>query len=287
MADPAHRQRDRVVDLLPEVIRTTATPGSPLAALGAAADDLHAPVLDVLDRLDDVVDPARAPARFIRYLAGWVDLGWVAAAEGESGARAAGGVTVTRLRDVLAASADLSARRGTPGGLARFLHLATGVEGFGVEPVEGEFHVRVLVPAGASDQVELVEHLVQGLRPAHVTSEVLLGGGAAPTVATGPAAPSVAEQPAALAEPAAFSESARGSEPEPEPQAEPATGFPVTDEVSDPGDEPSPPVAEPPELPLAPAPDTFPPAFPPDPAARRARAESRDGPPPPPPPPGG
>lgn len=277
-------------------------PGSPLAALGAAADGLHAPVLDVLDRLDDVVDPIRAPARFVRYLASWADLGWVAAAEGEAGARAAGGITVTRLRDVLAASADLSARRGTPGGLARFLHLATGVDGFGVEPVEGEFHVRVRVPAEASDQVDLVEHLVAGLRPAHVTSEVLVADGARPAVPVGPPAPSAAGQPEELPVPAAFPEPAALPEPAeflepaafPEPavfpererevEAEPATGNPGADAAADPSDEPSPLVEEPPELPLAPAPDTLPPAFPPDPDQRRARAGSRDGPPPPPPP---
>lgn len=162
-----------LLDLLPEVIRTTARPGSPLAALGGVADDLHAPVTAVLGRLDEVVDPFRASPALVRYLAGWVDLGWMPATESEASAREGASVTVSRLRDVLAASAELSARRGTPAGLARFLHLATGVDGFEVEDVPGAFHVRVHVPAAAADQVELVRLLVRSLRPAHVTSEVV------------------------------------------------------------------------------------------------------------------
>lgn len=247
-----------VVELLPEVIRSTALPGSPLAALGAAADDMHRPVVDVLDHLDDVVDPFRAPARFVRYLAGWVDLGWVGTAEGEAGARAAAGMTVTRLRDVIAASADLAARRGTPGGLARFLHLATGVDGFRIEAVPGEFHVRVVVPTPASDQADLVRHLVQALRPAHVTSEVVLGGEVLPAVPAGVAG-----------------------------GATPVEAAVPVDATALAGDEPSPPVTVAPPLPLAPAPGTLPPSFPPDPAQRRARSARRDGPPPPPSPPGG
>ena len=165
-----------VLDLLPEVIRSTARPGTPLAALGAAAGDMHGPVAAVLDRLDSVVDPFRAPGGFVRYLAGWVDLGWVAVADDEAGAHDGAAMTVHRLRDVIGASAELSARRGTPAGLARFLHLATGVEGFEVEDVPGAFHVRVRAPERAVDQLELVRLLVTALRPAHVTSEVVLVG---------------------------------------------------------------------------------------------------------------
>ena len=163
----------RLVDLLPEVINATATPGSPLSALCEAANDMHEPVLAVLDDLDALLDPFRTEPRFVRYLAGWVDLGWVGANDSD----AAAGMRLSRLRDVIGASAELSARRGTPAGLQRFLHLATGVDGFGVEAVPGAFHVRVLVPEGARDQLELIRHLVRALRPAHVTSEVVLGDG--------------------------------------------------------------------------------------------------------------
>lgn len=162
-----------VLDLLPEVIRSTARPGTPLAALGAVAGDMHAPVAAVLDRLDSVVDPFRAPGAFVRHLAGWVDLGWVGVADDEAGAHDGAAMTVHRLRDLIGACAELSARRGTPAGLARFLHLATGVDGFEVEDSPGAFHVRVRAPDAALDQLELVRRLVTALRPAHVTSEVV------------------------------------------------------------------------------------------------------------------
>ena len=163
----------KLVDLLPEVINATATPGSPLTALCEAANDMHDPVVAVLDDLDALLDPFRTEARFVRYLAGWVDLGWLGANDSGAGT----GMRLSRLRDVIGASAQLSARRGTPAGLKRFLHLATGLDGFGVEVVPGAFHMRVRVPEAARDQLELIGHLVRALRPAHVTSEVAVGDG--------------------------------------------------------------------------------------------------------------
>lgn len=170
-----------LLDVLPEVLRVTALPGSPLTALAAVADDLHAPVSAVLDHVDDVVAPFRTPARLVPFLAGWVDLGWLTTADAERGSTRVLGIAPDRLRDLIAASADLSARRGTPGGLARFLHLATGVDGFLVQEVPGAFHVRVVVPAPAADQRELVARLLEVLKPAHVTGEVVLEEGAAQT----------------------------------------------------------------------------------------------------------
>jgi phage tail-like protein len=163
-----------LLDILPEVVQVAAVPGSPLAALGAAATDLHAPVTDVLDRIDGVVDPYRAPDALVPFLAGWVDLGWLTAADAEVGPRPVLGIESHRLRDLIADSADLSARRGTPAGLARFLRLATGVDGFLVQDVPGAFHVRVLVPAAAAERIDLVRRLVEALKPAHVTSQVLM-----------------------------------------------------------------------------------------------------------------
>lgn len=164
----------RLLDVLPEVLRVTAVPGSPLTALAAVAEDLHAPVSAVLDHLDDVVAPYRTPARLVGFLAGWVDLAWLTAADADRGSARVLGIAPDRLRDLIAASAELSARRGTPGGLARFLHLATGVDGFLVHEVPGAFHVRVVVPAPAADQRDLVARLLEVLKPAHVTGEVVL-----------------------------------------------------------------------------------------------------------------
>ena len=85
------------------------------------------------------------------------------------------GVSSARQRDLIANAADLSARRGTPAGLRRFLQLATGRDGFEIVTGERDFHVLVRVPPDAADTLELVERIVTVLKPAHVTSEVSVG----------------------------------------------------------------------------------------------------------------
>lgn len=217
---------DPILDLLPEVISTTARPGSPLAALAAAATDLHAPVVDVLDRLDSMIDPFRAPGAMVAYLAWWVDLGWLDAPVAGEQPGNVPGIGVDRLRDLVAASAELSARRGTPGGLARFLRVATGVDGFVVDDVPGAFRVVVRVPPAAADRVELVRRLVVALRPAHVTSEVVLGDDAAqvaaPTAAALPQVEPTEPTPAPATPPASPPAPAPPSPPPPAPPSPPA-----------------------------------------------------------------
>jgi len=66
-----------LLSVLPEVFQVAATPDGPMAALAAAASDMHAPIRDVLDGIDRVVDPFRCPDSLVAYLAWWVDLGWL------------------------------------------------------------------------------------------------------------------------------------------------------------------------------------------------------------------
>ncbi len=163
-----------LIDLLPEVIRVTARPASPLTALGEAATDMHAPVVAILDRIEAVIDPQRAPEPLLAALAAWVDLGWVTVPEHGAAALPAQGIGARQLRDLISAAAELSAARGTAAGMARFLELATGVPGFAVASGPADFHVRVTVPAAAAHRADLVGRLVADLKPAHVTSEVLV-----------------------------------------------------------------------------------------------------------------
>ncbi|WP_084141328.1 phage tail protein [Cryobacterium roopkundense] len=103
------------------------------------------------------------------YLASWVDLDWL------TGPTPGGsGVDPARQRDLVANAADLSARRGTPAGLARFLQLATGVGGFGVVDDPGAFHVVVHIPADAAGQVDLVHRIVGVMKPAHITHDLVV-----------------------------------------------------------------------------------------------------------------
>ena len=163
-----------LTDLLPEVLQVTAAPATPLAALDAVAADLHAPVHDLLDDLDAVIDPYRTPEVFLPALASWVGMDWLTV-EGNGGpALPAEGIAPHRLRDVIAAAADLSASRGSPEGIARFLELATGGRGFAITAGPEPFHLRIGVPTALAGQVDLVRRLVVQIKPVHVTSEVAI-----------------------------------------------------------------------------------------------------------------
>lgn len=170
MAEALSPAESKLLKVLPEVFQVAADTSSPMQALLAVAEDMHQPVRQVLDRIHTVPDPGRAPASLIPFLSRWVDLDWLTL-PGPDGSGSSG-VPIARQRDLIAAAAQLSARRGTVDGLTRFLHLATGVPGFDVESVPGAFHIKVLVPAAAAGQLELVRRIVKGVKPAHVTDEL-------------------------------------------------------------------------------------------------------------------
>jgi phage tail-like protein len=163
-----------LLGVLPEVFRDAAHQSPPLVALAAVTTDLHAPVLQILDGLDQVPDPFRTPERMVGYLASWVDLDWLTlpGPDGVSSPALPGGSAP--LRDLITASADLSARRGTAGALSEFLRIATGVSGFVVTEVPGAFHLRVLAPPDVEEYLDVVKRIVATLKPAHVTAEVAI-----------------------------------------------------------------------------------------------------------------
>lgn len=164
-----------------------------------AFDDALAPVLAVLDNLSAYVDPWLAPADFLDWLAGWVDIdvdeAW----------------SVAQRREIVAGAVALHRRSGTAGGIADAVRLAAG-PGSSVEVVEsggiawsstpgGDLPgvdepmvtVRVTVPkpaeskgAGSKAAADGLEprlaRVVRSLVPAHVPCavEVRTGGGGAP-----------------------------------------------------------------------------------------------------------
>lgn len=163
--------RTSLREVLPQVFASGADAG-PLAALVAAADGMHQPVNDVLDHLETRFDPMRAPDPMVCYLASWVDLDWLTLPESPTRSRSTLPGGTAPLRDLLVESADLASRRGTAGGIVRFLELATRRTGFRVEDAGG-FHLRVHLPAGAADLADTVERIVAVIKPAHITSEVI------------------------------------------------------------------------------------------------------------------
>lgn len=179
-------KRSEIERLIPTVLRRTADPGNPLGTLLEVMEAHHAPVEEILSGLPLVFSPRSAPVSFVPLLATWVDLDWLWRAPGratlggdEDGDRACSlSCGPGRIRDLVAAAAELSRWRGTARGLCSFLELATGIQGVRVdEQVSGSdgrhlsHHIRVRIPGKASHRA-LIERIVEEEKPAYVTFEL-------------------------------------------------------------------------------------------------------------------
>ena len=171
-------RRADIAQMLPDVLRRTATSGSPTAALLAVMEELHRPAEEALAALPDVFDPLRTPDRFVPMLAAWVGLDRLSATP-------AGRLDSNRLRLVVAMAAQLGRVRGTESGLRQMLEVATGQSGFELVDV-GPFRVRLTVPASSAGSRPLIEQIVEQEKPAHLIVDVLVEQ--APVAATAEAA---------------------------------------------------------------------------------------------------
>jgi phage tail-like protein len=162
-------RRPAIERLLPSVYQRTAGPSGVLAALLDAMAGMHEPVELVLSAVDDLFAPYRAPDRMVAYLLGWVALDHVL---GDYGG-APEPVPVGRLRDLLAASADIARARGTAAGLRRVIETVLGVPVTVAEAPDRPFHIVVRVPAVAAPHLPLIRRLVEAEKPAATTSEVV------------------------------------------------------------------------------------------------------------------
>lgn len=168
-----------VAQLLPWVVQRTNRNGNPLSVLLEVIEELQEPSEDILANVDRFIDPYRTRDRFVPYLASWVGLEHLMeAGEDETGPQFAPGNG--QLRELIASSAFLFRWRGTRIGLLRFLETATGVTGFVVEenPIGSDnralpFHVRVEVPAAASEYESLITRIIESEKPAYVTYELI------------------------------------------------------------------------------------------------------------------
>ena len=130
------------------------------------------PLEDRMRSLDVLYDAERTEARFVEFLAQCVNLGWAHDA----------GIEQSNLRRLIANSRELSLFRGTVEGLRRFLEIATGIAGFEIyegaqqETASGicfrPFHLRVLYPAQAAAQANMIARIVEHEKPAYMTFEV-------------------------------------------------------------------------------------------------------------------
>jgi phage tail-like protein len=178
-------RRNEIEQLLPGVYQLALHPletsalvsDTRLAGLLDAMEELHDPAEQILMRLDAYVDPRRAPDTFVTYLAGWVDLDWIAVS---------GRVTTGagRLRELVAVAMEESRWRGSAKGLISFLVAATGVSGWTIDeapPAEDghrrPFHLLIHAPASVAPHAAMVERIVESEKPAAVTYEVTYDAG--------------------------------------------------------------------------------------------------------------
>ncbi len=177
-------KRNEIERLLPGVFQRTLQPGNPLLALLAVMEALHAPSEAALAQLDAFFDPYRAPDRFVPYLTGWVDMdrlfGDLARLSDTTAPPFPSGIG--RLRELIAAAANLSKWRGTAKGLRLFLETATGLQGYEIDEQvagpEGQprpFHVAIRAPAEAEAYRVLIERIIEMEKPAYVTYELKFG----------------------------------------------------------------------------------------------------------------
>ncbi len=175
-------RRTEIERLLPEVLRATVAPNTPLAAILDVMVQMHKPDERVLETLDAFFDPARTADAFVPLLARWVDLERLFT---QSATRpdAAGGEAIStgtgRLRELIARAAFLSKWRGTRTGLVAFLETATGTDGFVIDEqvsdVQGRprpFHMRISAPATQAPHRALIERIIELEKPAFVTYEI-------------------------------------------------------------------------------------------------------------------
>ena len=170
-------KQSEIALLLPEVFQRTLQPGSLLDALLAVMEGLHEPAEEVLANLDRYFDPYRAPDEFVPFLAVWVDLGWLLQDERGNFQTDAhilpGGIS--RLRELVAQATYLSKWRGTRHGLQRFLEIATGIHGFGiddqvVDPFTGQiqpFQIHIRAPPAAQAHISLIAKVIDTEKPAY------------------------------------------------------------------------------------------------------------------------
>lgn len=144
--------------------------------LVSAFDAALAPVLATLDDLPVYVDPRLAPDDFVAWLAGWV------------GAELEHATTVAARREVVATAVSLHRRRGTAGGIADVVRIATlgrveVVESGGSRWAQAPgsafpgdapavLRVRVTVDHAAGVDPRQLDALVAAVKPAHVAHTV-------------------------------------------------------------------------------------------------------------------
>ena len=175
--------RRQIASLLPDALRRSDRPESPTRALLEVATAMLGPIEAELDRLHENFSARGARDRFVAMLAQWLDIdGMLRDADGTLLARDRPIPTLPtglgRLRELVAAAAEVARWRGTATGLLRTMERATGLTGFTIDenPDDGAgpraFYFRVTAPAAARAESALLRRILELEKPAFVQCDL-------------------------------------------------------------------------------------------------------------------
>lgn len=172
-------EQSKIKTYLPAVFQRTAHAGNPLTTLLDVMEDLHAPSEDVLAGVDRFFDARRTPDGFVPFLAQWVNIDRIFAADVTLESDSTLMPKIGYLRELVANATFLSQWRGTKRGLLLFLLTATGTRGFEIEERvkddDGQvrpFHLKIRAPKTTEGQKELIDRIIESEKPAHLTYEI-------------------------------------------------------------------------------------------------------------------
>ncbi|MDG5814093.1 phage tail protein [Chitinispirillales bacterium ANBcel5] len=174
-------QTKEMLNLLPQILRQTAHPGSPLEAILKIMEELHKPAEEILSSQDTLFDPRRTRENLVTLLAHWINLEWLVQSysinsEIFSENRS---FLIERLRELIANGAFLSKWRGTAPGLQVFISIALGDERVRVVEHSNEdadnpipFHIVVDINSAFKKFDSLIHQIIKKEKPIYVTYEV-------------------------------------------------------------------------------------------------------------------
>jgi phage tail-like protein len=176
-------KQTRIKRLLPLVFQQTVRPGNPMDAILKLMESLHMPSETALAQLRTTFNPRETPAKFVPYLASWVDLEMLLDIPNTGVPSTASFPTgLGRLRELTATASTLSHWRGTRRGLLLFLQTATGMKDFDIDEntidekgAQRPFHLRIKAPAQLIDHRPLIERIIELEKPAYVTYDLQFG----------------------------------------------------------------------------------------------------------------
>ena len=173
-------KQDKIKTFLPAVFQRTVHDGNPQAAFLSLMEILHEPTEEVLAGVDRFFDARRTPDEFVPFLARWVNLDRVFAADDTNELDSPLRPKIGYLRELIANATYLSKWRGTKKGLLLFLQTATGEKDFEIEErVKGEdgltkpFHLKIRAPQAVEAQADLLSRIIESEKPVHLTYELV------------------------------------------------------------------------------------------------------------------